>query len=404
MNEDPLTLDVVKWIRLNAIRIKTVEPNDDFSDLQELKEVLSGVDIIGLGEATHGTREFFQFKHRLLRFLSMELGFNTLAFETPFPGDINTSIRDRELDLLEAFREQTFVVWQTEEILETIAWMRDYNQKQSNKIEFIGIDCQLSKRMVKNSIDVLSKHGCSASAIKELRSLFDDFLDRANPNSKEEPSADFVLLGSSLLEQLSFLQATVTIAGLPDSISDHVIVLSQTVQLYMVQNEARKRRNMRDRFMAENVSRIASRGHKVAVWAHNTHVSCFKSNSHEDMGWHLRKSFGKRYYALAFTFFKGAFRSNFKSRTESSEYCVAMPPRENIEHLFHRAEIPTFFLDLRSSKKDRNIDRWWSLEHKAQGTGAIFKGGAGSLGTYAFSDQEYDGVVFIKQTNASVPL
>jgi erythromycin esterase-like protein len=100
----------------------------------------------------------------------------------------------------------------------------------------------------------------------------------------------------------------------------HLTVLSQAVQLYMVQNEHRTSRNLRDKLMANNVSQVISKMRKVAVWAQNEHVSCLKNYNREDRGHHLRASLGNRYYPLAFTFFKGVFRSNFKSRTQSSEY------------------------------------------------------------------------------------
>lgn len=403
MNEDPLRKDVINWIRSNAINIDSVDPDAELSDLQRLKAVLSGIDVVGLGEATHGTSEFFRLKHRLLRFLVTELGFTTLAFETPYPGEINACINGSDDALESAFRDQTFAVWQTEEVLETISWMRDFNRKRNEKIEFIGIDCQLNKSLVDRSISVLRKSKLSGSAIEELDVLFSRFFELLRLNSKENQYENFVVIGSSVIERLAFLESMINLGGLPDSINDQVIVLSQAVQLYMVQHEAKKYRKLRDRFMAENIARIASRGKKVVVWAHNGHVACSNSNSRVDMGWHLRNIFGKRYYAVAFTFFKGAFRSNFKSRTESSEYCIAMPPRENVEYLFHRSEIADFFLDLRTVE-DQNIQRWWSLTHKAQGVGAIFKGGAAGLGTYAFSSQEYDGVIFIEHTSSSRPL
>src|SRR3954451_22207174 len=56
---------IITWIRQNAIPIKQLEAGNDFSDLQRLKEILKDVQVVGLGENTHGTREFFQVKHRL---------------------------------------------------------------------------------------------------------------------------------------------------------------------------------------------------------------------------------------------------------------------------------------------------------------------------------------------------
>ncbi len=60
---------VVQWIKDNAIRLRTVQPRSGFSDMEPLKKVIGGSRIVELGEATHGTHEFFQLKHRMLEFL-----------------------------------------------------------------------------------------------------------------------------------------------------------------------------------------------------------------------------------------------------------------------------------------------------------------------------------------------
>jgi erythromycin esterase len=57
------------WLATNAIRLKTVAAGHGFADLQPLKAMIGPARIVALGEATHGTREFFQLKHRLLEFL-----------------------------------------------------------------------------------------------------------------------------------------------------------------------------------------------------------------------------------------------------------------------------------------------------------------------------------------------
>src|SRR5262245_16640283 len=55
--------DVVEWIRRNAIPLRTPEAGHDSVDLQPLKQVIGDARIVSLGEATHGSREFFQLKH-----------------------------------------------------------------------------------------------------------------------------------------------------------------------------------------------------------------------------------------------------------------------------------------------------------------------------------------------------
>ena len=62
---------VITRLKENLIAVKTVEAGNGFQDLQPLKQVFKNVRYVGLGEETHGTREFFQFKHRMLEFLVM---------------------------------------------------------------------------------------------------------------------------------------------------------------------------------------------------------------------------------------------------------------------------------------------------------------------------------------------
>src|SRR5215510_12728002 len=75
------TETVSNWLSRSAIRLKSVEAGHSFDDLQPLKSILKDVRIVGLGEGTHGTREFFQIKHRLLEFLVNEMGFTLFVME-----------------------------------------------------------------------------------------------------------------------------------------------------------------------------------------------------------------------------------------------------------------------------------------------------------------------------------
>jgi hypothetical protein len=72
---------VMDWVRANAIPLKTVEAGNGFEDLQPLKQVVGDARIVALGEATHGTREFFQLKHRLIEFRQAEWAFLCLPLK-----------------------------------------------------------------------------------------------------------------------------------------------------------------------------------------------------------------------------------------------------------------------------------------------------------------------------------
>src|SRR5216684_6674973 len=75
----------VNWIRQHAVRLKTPEAGHGFADMHPLKKIIGNARIVALGEATHGTREFFQLKHRILEFLVAEQGFTVFAIEANWP-------------------------------------------------------------------------------------------------------------------------------------------------------------------------------------------------------------------------------------------------------------------------------------------------------------------------------
>jgi len=70
---------VLDWIRARAVPLATVEAGHGFADLAPLAAAIGDARIVGLGEATHGTREFFQLKHRLLEWLVSERGFDVFG-------------------------------------------------------------------------------------------------------------------------------------------------------------------------------------------------------------------------------------------------------------------------------------------------------------------------------------
>ena len=138
------------WLAANAIQLDTVEAGRGFADMQALKGVIGKTRLVSLGEATHGTREFFQLKHRMLEFLVNEMGFNIFAIEATMPEsfDINEYVMTGKGDPAKALAGIYFWTWDTEEVLEMIQWMRRYNAdpNHTRKVKFYGFDMQSAAR------------------------------------------------------------------------------------------------------------------------------------------------------------------------------------------------------------------------------------------------------------------
>lgn len=72
-------------LQLTRFPLETVEPGHGFGDLQSLKDIVGDRRVVALGESPHGTREFFQLKHRIFEFLVREMGFTVMGMETTMP-------------------------------------------------------------------------------------------------------------------------------------------------------------------------------------------------------------------------------------------------------------------------------------------------------------------------------
>ena len=148
------------WIRQKAIPLKTVEAGNGFADMQPLKKVIGNARIVSLGEATHGTREFFQLKHRMLEFLATEMGFTIFSIEANMPEAyrLNDYVLKGEGDPRALLKGMYFWTWDTEEVLAMIEWMRRFNAAGKGRVTFTGFDMQFPEVAGANVIDFAKKH------------------------------------------------------------------------------------------------------------------------------------------------------------------------------------------------------------------------------------------------------
>lgn len=136
----------IEWLNDNSIKIKTVEAENGFEDLMPLKSILKDKRIVSLGEETHGTKEFFQMKHRMLEFLVKDMGFRYFAIEANLTEAyaVNEYVMYGKGDPQKALNGLYFWTWHTKEVLAMIQWMRNYNSDKpdNEKVRFYGFDMQ----------------------------------------------------------------------------------------------------------------------------------------------------------------------------------------------------------------------------------------------------------------------
>ena len=135
---------VTEWIRGSAIRLATPVAGHGFDDMEPLRKVVGDARIVALGEATHGSREFFQLKHRMLEFLATRMGFTLFSIEASMPESykLNDFVLNGKGDPAALIKGMYFWTWDTQEVLDQVLWMREFNKSGKGPVQFTGFDMQ----------------------------------------------------------------------------------------------------------------------------------------------------------------------------------------------------------------------------------------------------------------------
>src|SRR5579885_478210 len=134
---------VVAWIRESAFPLATLNPHAPLDDLAPFQRIVGDAAIVGLGEGSHGTRECFLAKHRLLRFLVEKMGFTLVAMEMDWmrAAALNDYILTGRGDARTLLKQNGYWFWYAEEILDLSEWLRAYNaDPHHQRIYFAGFD------------------------------------------------------------------------------------------------------------------------------------------------------------------------------------------------------------------------------------------------------------------------
>jgi len=354
-----LCLPVIKSLDriIHPLNSPPLELSDE--DLEVLA-YMSDCKIVGLGEATHGTKEFFQLKHRIFKYLVENHGFKIFAFECDMGESyfVDNFVTKGEGDIDNIMKNTMhFWTWRTEEVKELLVWMREYNEFKSdeNKIHFIGVDCQFLTYQVDIIISYFDKTDVSLS---EDCLQFLNEIDQIGWNLTEYYS-DMTLDEKEDID----LNVDILLTVFEDFRNELIIASSEFEYQFIKQialnikqvNDVHygiahgSRKNYRDLYMAQNTlwtSDLFGGNTKVALWAHNEHVNNRRLT--EMVGFHLKKELKEKYQILGFAFSLGSFtaikRENGTYQGLTIHHIENEPSDNSYNYLFHQAKYKNFIL------------------------------------------------------------
>ena len=407
-NENP----EVKALKASVIPISTVEAGNGFEDLMPLKDILKDKKIVAMGEATHGTSEFFKMKHRFFEFLVEEMGYRVFIMECD-GGDgqvINDYILKGEGNIDDSLGE----LYRTEEVKNMIKWMKEYNDDSSHKekIKFYGMDNvnivdtlpklsyylgKLDKELqtkVEDTLNTIYRNDIKALTNEQL----DSILLNINEFKKDMENAKEKYLNNNLQNEY---ELAIWNLNLVSQCVEYRIEVNKSVD-QMVQSVAAM--NLRDKYMAANVKWIQeheskSGNDKVMLWGHNLHVSSM-DDFYKYMGKNLKEMYGDEYYSIGFEFSRGSFTVYDAMYTKSfTRSDIDINDSEYLAYKFDKTQIPISFLDFNSASKSKDISEMLSKNQTFNLINAFYDE---SQKSFQYIPRNlFDGLIYIKETTPS---
>ncbi len=405
---------VKQWLADHAIPLRTVEAGHGFEDMHPLREIVGDARLVALGEATHGTREFFQLKHRMLEFLVSEMGFTVFAIEATMPEafDINEYVLTGEGDPAKALAGLYFWTWNTEEVLDLIEWMRGYNAdpRHPQKVKFYGFDMQSAPRAVKVTLDYLRAVDPdeALAADHPLAVLANPYTEREFMSQSAEQQEAAASAIRAVLRRFDDRRAEYV--SRTDSTSwalarQHARIVAQYIES-MTRFITQTGCQVRDSTMAENIRWILEREGpeaKMVVWAHNGHVSTGPGW----MGAHLREALGTDMVVFGFAFNQGSFQAiemPVPSVGGLRSFTVGPAPEESLDGMLAAAGLRLAAIDFRKLPGEGPVADWWSVPHETRNLGSGYSEGVASLvWVPRIVNHLYDALLFIESTTSARP-
>jgi erythromycin esterase len=395
------------WLETHAVPLNSADPDVVEPNLSVLQATIGDARIVGMGEATHGTTEFWKIRQKLSSYLVEEMGFVAILHEAPLPNSlyINDYVTEGEGTALEAHEKLGY--WRYQEMQDLIAWIREYNLQRGEQepaLHYFGYDCAFRSWAESINLIVGYLEVVDPGAVGEITTRLDNY-------TLEDAQYVYDFLTAKADEYVA--QSSVEEYRLILKIAEN---LEPAWQVWYNLENGLPDGDIRESFNIGNVNWIIENlldGGKVIIWAHNGHVG----NTYlEDiagvpaqmLGSRLKEQYGEDYYIIGTEFYGGSFLA--WDRCEGNplvftEHQAARPREGAYAYRFHQAGIPLFYLDL--SQVDYSLEEtsWLMGPLNIRFIGASYCTADDAEYYYSTSlPEHYDGIVHFEVTSPTTSI
>ena len=335
------------------------------SDLDPLVDLAAGARFVLIGEATHGTHEFYRLRAELTKRLILERGFAAVAVEADWPDAyrvnryvVGAGDDGDAAEALTGFRRFPQWMWRNADVLDFVGWLRAHNEhrREAERVGFWGLD-------------LYSLHGSIAAVL--------GYLDRVDPDAARRARDRYACfdrfgddpqrygyaagLGIAADCEREVLSQLVDLQRQGVGSDDH-FAARQNAKLIVAAEEYYRAMfrgrvstwNLRDTHMADTLDALADHlgdRARIVVWAHNSHVGDASATEMGDIGeidlGQLCRARHPDTVLIGFSTYHGTVTAapDWDGPAERMRVRPGLPG--SVEALFHDTGVPAFVLPLR---------------------------------------------------------
>ena len=387
-----------------------------------------------LGEASHGTHEFYRERAIITRRLIEEKGFHGVAVEADWP-DANRvhrfvtggNVDNEAVDALADFRRFPAWMWRNADVLDFVGWLRDHNERatDSNKVGFFGLDLYSLHTSIAAVLDYLADiDPAAAERARHRYACFDHFGDDPQNYGYATASGLAESCEGAVVQQLLELRRRAGDYAHRDGrvAEDQFFFAEQNARLarnaeayYRSMFRGRASSwNLRDTHMTETLEALDQHiggrvsKPKLVVWAHNSHLGDARATQMGEggelnVGQLVRQKWGAESFLVGFTTYEGTVTAatDWDGLAERKRVRPGRP--DSYEMLFHDANAGNYLLLMRG---DTRLSRVLQEPLLERAIGVIYRPETERMSHYfdASISRQFDAVLHFDHTRAVEPL
>jgi protein-L-isoaspartate(D-aspartate) O-methyltransferase len=396
------------------------------ASLDALLDRIGDSRVVLLGEATHGTSEFYRMRARITQALVERKGFDIVAVEADWPdaAQIDQYVRDRDVPATDwnAFARFPTWMWRNEEFAEFVAWMRLHNLAlpHERRVRFAGLDLY----SLFNSIDEVlrfldDRDPAAAGVARERYGCLTPWQSDPAAYGRAALKGEYRscegevgrMLQDLLRKRMGFMRGDDE--GFFDSVQNARLVVDAESYYRIMYYGSHESWNLRDRHMfdtLETLLRFKGPSSRAVIWEHNSHVGDARATSMSargefNVGELCRKKFGDAAYLVGFGTDHGTVAAATYWDGPMEVKAVQPSHADSYERVFHGVEAPGLLLGLREPL-DRGLNQELMEARLERAIGVIYRPETELASHYfqAVLPRQFDEYIWLDETRAVTPL